>query len=186
MNPNKQKVRTHLNVALLIAGKNIGHARLQSFNADHDYGTTPVHGIGDYLPAEHVNNKFQGTIQVDSFAIRKNDLAQLGISALGEAILTQGVIDIEVKDSGNGLSIRTYKDCVVSRYSERIQQGEICGENATFMFRAVEADNTAFNETANAPRPDPSTFVAPLLVEGTQPVVTTTPAQGNASGLRPA
>lgn len=150
------RVRTHLSARIVIQDQNgvshnVGHGRVQSFDADHDYGTQAVHGVGDYIPAEFVNLKFQGTITIDAFAIRTDDLVDLGLAALGLDILKTGLLDISLHEEGpspydpTSLStapLRVYRDVAITRYRESIREGQICGENATCFFRYAVKDPT--------------------------------------------
>lgn len=139
-------VRTHLQALLFIGNINIGTGRLQSFDADQDFGTQAVHGVGDFLPAEFVHLKFTGTITMDAFMIRTDDLQIAGLAALGVGVLSLGVVDIEVYDTdkhgGSGDLLRRYEHCKISRFRESIREGQICGENATVLFRNVVKDDS--------------------------------------------
>lgn len=157
---DKQFVRSHLQAIIYLQGpasgataQAIGHARLQSFSADHDYGTQPVHGLGDYLPAEHVHLKFSGTIQLEAFMIRKADLVALGLAPLGDAILQSGTLSIAIHDPDNADKVlRSYEGVTIQRYSENVREGQICGENATCFFREVRHEED-FYSSYTAPDP---------------------------------
>lgn len=153
MNPIKNAVRTHLDCTIELdfptdynltgggvtgGAVEIGKARLQSLSASHDYGAQPVHGIGDYEPAEFVHLKFAGSITLETFMIRKRDLVALGVAALGKAILAAGVLQLKIKDIETGSNLRVYKGCVIGSYEETFREGQICGENARLMFQTVE------------------------------------------------
>lgn len=157
---DNQRVRSHLQARIYLGGVNIGSGRTQSFDADHDFGTQPVHGVGDYTPVEHVFLKFNGTISMESFMLRTDDLVTLGVAALGAEILNLGVLDISLYDEKQNL-LRTYQDCVIQRYRESIREGQICGENATVFFRTVDkqapTNNPAAAQVAANPTPNPGT-----------------------------
>jgi hypothetical protein len=144
-----QKVRSHLQAKIYLAGTEIGSGRAQSFDADHDFGTQAVHGVGDYEAAEHVFLKFNGTLTLDTFMIREQDLVNLGVAALGKEILDLEVLEVTLHDE-NGLTLRNYEDCVIQRYRETIRQGEICGENATMFFRTASKGGATGAEQAPA------------------------------------
>lgn len=187
---DKQFVRSHLQAIIYLqtgaAGATkqaIGHARLQSFSADHDYGTQPVHGLGDYLPAEHVHLKFSGTIQLEAFMIRKADLVALGLAPLGDAILQSGTLSISIHDPDNGdKMLRSYEGVTIQRYSENIREGQICGENATCFFREVKHD-PGFYGGDNA-APDPVT-TQPTRGAGIDAGATTAGSSANPAGGSP-
>jgi hypothetical protein len=153
MNPYKNAVRTHLDCTIeiefptdynlqgggtLTGSVPIGKARLQSLSASHDYGAQPVHGIGDYEPAEFVHLKFAGSLTLETFMIRKRDLVGLGVAALGKAILAAGVLSLKIKDLETGELLRVYSGCVIGSYEETFREGQICGENARLMFQTVK------------------------------------------------
>lgn len=117
--------------------KPVGSGRIQSLAADQDFGMTPVHGVGDYEPAEFAPTRFGGTLTLDAFRIRTEDLVALKIAALGKAILQLPIFKLQAYDKVSGAVYRTWDGCVISRYSERIQEGAIAGENATVLYQTV-------------------------------------------------
>jgi hypothetical protein len=189
---DKQYVRSHLQAIIYLktgaaeaTAQPIGHARLQSFSADHDYGTQPVHGLGDYLPAEHVHLKFSGTIQLEAFMIRKADLVALGLAPLGDTILQSGTLEISIQDPDNGGKVlRSYEGVTIQRYSENVREGQICGENATCFFREVKHDTDFYSGYASAPSPIETTptAVEPVKPGETTADPTTSPAAGSPPG----
>lgn len=132
-----QAVHSHIGIRIMIGTKDVGSGRIQSFNADHDFGLQPVHGVGDYLPAEQVPTRFDGTITIDAFRIRTKDLVKLGIAALGLEALKMPIWDFVLFDKIDQKAYRVYENCSIGRYSERIQEGAIAGENATIKFNNV-------------------------------------------------
>lgn len=132
-----QKVRSHLQARIFLNGVNIGTGRTQSFEADQDFGTQPVHGVSDYEAVEFVNLKFQGRITLDAFMIRQNDLIALGLAALGKKVLELGELDVELYDENGGV-ITTYRKCAISSHRVSIREGQICGENASCFFQTAE------------------------------------------------
>lgn len=183
---SNQFVRSHLQAIIHLKGSGatdvatpIGHARLQSFSADHDYGTQPVHGVGDYLPAEHVHLKFSGTIQLEAFMIRKADLVALGLAPLGEAVLQSGALEISILDPDNAnKELRRYTGVTIQRYSENVREGQICGENATCFFREVTHDSTVYAEE----KAEDPTKLEPARASDTPPGATTAPGSTVGSG----
>jgi hypothetical protein len=133
-----QKVASHVSVSIQYQGKDIGSGRAQSFTADADYGLQPVHGVGDYFAAEFAPLRFDGTITMDTYRIRLQDLVDLGIAALGEKILELGVFDIVLFDTIAKKAYRTFRNVQTGRHSESIREGAICGENATFKYTEAE------------------------------------------------
>jgi len=120
---------------------------IQTGDGRRGFGTEAVHGMGglsgsdengSFMPQEHVQLRYDGTFTIDKFYIRNNDLAKLGLAALGSDILSLGLLNVEVKDvAGNlgaGKVIRTYQNCTVSDYTETFRSGAIAGENATLHY----------------------------------------------------
>lgn len=138
---SKQNAQSHVGVSIRIGGHEIGSGRIQSFNADHDFGLQAVRGVGDFNPVEHVHNAYDGTVTLDAFRIRTKDLVKLGLAALGKDILKLPVIDVVLYDKVDKRVYRVYEKCSCARYSERIQDGAICGENATF--KPIDARDAA-------------------------------------------
>jgi hypothetical protein len=129
-----QKVRTHLQAKLMINGQDVGTARMQSMEADHDFGTEEVRGIGDYLQVEADHLRFSGRLSLDAFMLREVTLRDLGIAALGKKVLELDTIDLVVVDEA-GTEIRKYVQCSIINYTETIRAGQICGERASCYFR---------------------------------------------------
>lgn len=118
----------------------VGAGRIQNLSADQDFGLQPVHGVGDYNPVEHAPTRFDGTLTLDTFRIRKKDLVKLGLAALGSKVLQFPIFRIQLFDKVGRKVFRTYKGCSIGRYSERFQEGAICGENATVKFIDVDEE----------------------------------------------
>lgn len=131
-----QSVVTGNTVLLKVNGVVVGRA--QSLDGRRSFGTEGVYEIGSIMPQEHVNQRYEGTVQLDRFLIRKADLAQVGMAALGEEILTTDVIDIEVIDKDTKKPIRVYRGCTCVDYSETFKVGAISGENASFQYLSCD------------------------------------------------
>ena len=104
------------------------------------------------MPQEHINNRYEGTVTLERFLIKKSDLAKIGMAALGEEILTRDIINIEVlskyDDNDNPKVIRVYRGCTAVDYSENFRVGAISGENATFQYLSCDrgdSDSTILN-----------------------------------------
>ena len=131
-NITQQQVATGNILQLVIGGKVVGLA--QTVDGRRSFGTEPVHGIGNFMPVEHVQLRFDGTLTVDRFFIRIADLRSLGLVAVGSDILSLGVVDILVIDTVSNKVLRQYVGCTVSDYTETFRANAICGENATFRY----------------------------------------------------
>ncbi|AAY53328.1 virion structural protein [Listeria phage P100] len=116
----------------MIKGKIVG--RCQSASGERSYGTTGVYEIGSIMPQEHVYLKYEGSLTVDRLRMRKEDLAKLGITALGEDILKRDVIDIVMMDNTTKEVIIAYRGCSAETYNEEIKANEIVSESARFLY----------------------------------------------------
>lgn len=147
-----QTVHSGCTVLIQINGVTVGRA--QGLDARRSFGTEGVYEIGSIMPQEHINNRYEGSFTLERYLIKANDvtnaiagmkdLANLGISALGEEILTTDVIDFVVVDKASGNTIRAYRGCTSSDYSENFRVGAISGENATFYY--LSCDNGDVNK----------------------------------------
>lgn len=127
-----QTVHSGNTVLLKVKGVVVGRA--QSLDGRRSFGTEGVYEIGSIMPQEHINNRYEGTVSLERFLIKVDDLAQVGMAALGEEILKTDVIDIEVIDKATGNAVRVYRGCTCVDYSETFRVGAICGENASFQY----------------------------------------------------
>ena len=131
-----QSVHSGNTVLLKVKGTVVGRA--QSLDGRRSFGTEGIYEIGSIMPREHVNNRYEGTVSLERFLIKKGDLANIGMAALGEEVLTTDVIDIEVIDKATQKTIRVYRGCTVVDYSETFRVGAISGENATFQYLSCD------------------------------------------------
>ncbi len=129
---SKQQVVTGNILQLVIDGKVVGLA--QTADGRRSFGTEPVHGIGDFMPREHVQLRYEGTVTVDRFFIRTEDLRSLGLTALGVDVLDKGIIDMLVVDRLTKKVIRKYLGMTCSDYTETFRANAIAGENATWRY----------------------------------------------------
>lgn len=128
----KQQVLTGNIIKLMIGGKEVGLG--QTLDGRRSFGTEPVHGIGNFMPVEHVQLRYEGTVTLDRFFLRNADLRSLGLAALGVEILNLGIIDILVVDNVSNKVIRQYIGCTLSDYTETVRANAIAGENATWRY----------------------------------------------------
>lgn len=152
----RQSVHSGSTIFLKVNGKIIGRA--QALDGRRSFGTEGVYELGSIMPQEHVNNRYEGTVSLERFLIRKNDLARAGLAALGEEILTRDIIDIEVISKYTGqdnspdpaLAVRVYRGCTCVDYTETFRVGAIAGENATFQYLSCDmGDNKERTDTMN-------------------------------------
>lgn len=142
-----QTVHSGNTVLLKVKGQVVGRA--QSLDGRRSFGTEGVYEIGSIMPQEHINNRYEGTVTLERFLIKKDDLAKVGMAALGEEILNTDIIDIEVIDKNNGQTVRVYRGCTCVDYSENFRVGAISGENASFQYLSCDRGD-ATTSVANA------------------------------------
>lgn len=140
-----QTVHSGNTVLLKVKGQVVGRA--QSLDGRRSFGTEGVYEIGSIMPQEHINNRYEGTVSLERFLIKRDDLAKVGMAALGEEILNTDIIDIEVIDKSSGQTVRVYRGCTCVDYSENFRVGAISGENASFQYLSCDRGD-ATNSTA--------------------------------------
>ena len=119
-------------IKLVIKGKTIGLA--QTADGRRSFGTEGVYGIGEFAPREHVQLRFEGTVTVDRFFIRTEDLRSLGLAAIGSDVLKLGIIDMLVVDRVTRKVLRQYIGMTLSDMTETFRANAIAGENATWRY----------------------------------------------------
>lgn len=134
----KQTVHTGATVLISIGSKIVGRA--QGLDARRSFGTEGVYEIGSIMPQEHVYNRYEGTVSIERFFLKKDNLKELGFAALGEEVLKLDILDISVLDKSNKV-IRTYRGCSIQDYSENFRANAIAGENASFTY--LKASNVS-------------------------------------------
>lgn len=127
-----QTVHTGATILLMIGNKVVGRA--QGIDGRRSFGTEGVYEIGSIMPQEHVYNRYEGSVTVDRFFVKKDNLKKLGFAALGEEVLNLDVIDIVVVDKITREIVRAYRGCSIQDYSETFRANAIAGENATFVY----------------------------------------------------
>jgi len=123
-------------IKLKIDGKEVG--RVQSIDARGSFGQEGQYEIGSIMPQEHVALRFEGSVTVDKFRIRKKSLAELGLAKFGEGILKMGVIDMEVTDRFTGDIVEVYRGMSLNEYSRSHRANAISGENATWLYLSAD------------------------------------------------
>lgn len=132
----QQSVHAGHTIRLKIDGQEIGRA--QGLDGRRSFGQEGVYEIGSIMPQEHVALRYEGTVTLDKFKIRKKSLAELGLAKLGVGILNMDVIDIEVTDRYTGDIVIVYRGCSLQDYSENFRANAIAGENATWTYLSAD------------------------------------------------
>lgn len=129
---DQQSVHSGSTILLMIKNRVVGKA--QGIDGDRSFGTEGVYEIGNIMPTEHVYNRYEGTVRLDMFFVKKKSLKDLGIASLGEEVLQQDIIDIVVVSKADNSIIRAYRGCSITNYSESFRANTISGENASFQY----------------------------------------------------
>lgn len=124
-------------IRLKIDGKEVGRA--QSIDARASFGQEGQYELGSIMPVEHVALRYEGSVTVDKFRIRKSSLVDLGLAKFGVGILKMGVINIEVTDRYTNEIIEVYRGCSLNEYSRSHRANAISGENATWMYLSADS-----------------------------------------------
>lgn len=127
-----QKTLTGNLILLKIKGQTVGRA--QSIDPNTSYGTERVYELGTIMPQEDVHLKYDGKLTLERFMLRNENLVNAGYIGLGEDILQKDIIDIEVIDSSNNKTIRVYRGCTFTDYTNTFRANAIAGENATVFY----------------------------------------------------
>ncbi|WAB24957.1 tail tube protein [Lysinibacillus phage vB_LfM_LysYB1] len=128
----KQTVHSGATVLLMIGNKVVGKA--QGIDGRRSFGTEGVYEIGTIMPTEHVYNRYEGSVSIDKFFLKKDNLKSLGFAALGEEVLKLDILDIVVVSKADNSVIRAYRGCSIQDYSENFRANSIAGENASFVY----------------------------------------------------
>jgi hypothetical protein len=131
-----QSVHAGHTIRLKIDGNEIGRA--QSIDGRRSFGQEGVYEIGSIMPQEHVALRYEGSVTLDKFKIRKKSLAELGLAKLGVGILNMDVIDIEITDRFTNAVVVVYRGCSLQDYSENFRANAISGENATWTYLSAD------------------------------------------------
>jgi len=117
--------------------------RAQSLAGRRDFGLEQVYELGSMKPQEFVPLRYTGSITLNRYLIRGQDLVEL-LKSIGTPfslsdegkILLQSVrgLSVEVRDKYTDRIIRKYSNCVVSTCDEDFRAGAICGETMTLLY----------------------------------------------------
>lgn len=132
----KQTVHAGHTIRLKVDGKEIGRA--QSIDGRRSFGQEAQYELGSIMPQEHTALRYEGSVTLDKFKVRKKSLKDLGLAALGVGILNMDVIDIEVTDKFTGDIIIVYRGCSLQDCSENFRTNSISGENATWAYLSAD------------------------------------------------
>lgn len=127
-----QSVHSGNSILVKVGGVSIGRA--QSLSSERSFGTTGVYEIGSIMPQEHIFLKYEGTVTLDRFRMRKDNKFDVAGKALGENVLRMGVIDIVLEDATTKNVIESYLGCSIDTISMENRANEISSENCRFYY----------------------------------------------------
>ena len=131
-----QTVHAGHTIKFKIGGQLVG--RGQSIDGRRSFGQQAQYELSSIMPQEHVPLRYEGTVTIDMFKIRKKSLKDLGLAALGVGILNLAVIDIEITDKFTGDIVTVYRGCSLQDYSENFRVNSISGQNATWQYLSAD------------------------------------------------
>lgn len=123
-------------ILIKIDGHVIGRA--QSLDPRINFGTEGVYEIGTIMPQEHVQLRYEGSFTLSRFLLRKDNLVEAGYMGIGEDILQKGIIDIEIQNKVDNKTLRVYRGCTFTDYTENHRANAISGEDATVQFLSAD------------------------------------------------
>lgn len=123
-------------ILIKIDGHVIGRA--QSLDPRIGFGTEGVYEIGSIMPQEHVQLRYEGSFTLSRFLLRKDNLVEAGYMGIGEDILKKGIIDIEIQNKVDNKTLRVYRGCTFTDYTENHRANAISGEDATVQFLSAD------------------------------------------------
>lgn len=127
-----QTVHTGHTINIRVGSTIVGRA--QGIDGERSFGTEGVYEIGSIMPQEHVNNRYEGSLSMERFFVRKNDLKRAGLASTDEDVLSKDVITVEIVDKYTGAVVRSYHGCTIVTYRETFRVNSIAGENATWTY----------------------------------------------------
>lgn len=128
----QQTVHAGHTILIRIGANTIGRA--QGIDGERNFGTEGVYELGDIMPKEHINLRYEGSVSMEKFFVRNGDLAKAGYASTDESVLKKNVITIEVVDKYTGKVVRSYHGCTLVTYRETFRANAISGENATWAY----------------------------------------------------
>jgi hypothetical protein len=140
-----RSISAHEIILYIIGPKNRDYpiGRAQRLSARRDFGTEPVFEIGSMKPQEFVPLRYEGTVDLERYLVRLDDLKgimdrvgiKFSLSNEGK-ILAHSTLgfNIRVQDKYDNRIIREYKNCVVRSCDEEIRAGAIVGETMSLYY----------------------------------------------------
>lgn len=128
-NPKESFLSSGHQITLKVGGKEVGAAR--GIEIHQDFGIEPAYVIGTTLPMEHVPQRWNGTLDLDKFYIRKELGSGANFDVSSEGVLTVNAVDIEIIDKDSGETILVAQGCTLTSSSISIAANAFTGEKAS-------------------------------------------------------
>jgi len=134
-------------VIIKLNGYEVGRA--QSISGTRDFGIEQVMEIGSMKPQEFVPLRFSGSLTLERYFVRNDDLLKIlknrnipfDLSKEGLILLHSVTgFEIEIRDKYTSKLIRAYENCVFSSTDETIAAAGIAGERATIVYSEARGD----------------------------------------------
>lgn len=118
-------------IKLKINGVEVGAAR--SANMNQDFGVEGAYVIGSIMPMEHMPQRWNGTIEIDKFYIRKDISVAANFEVSSEGILTVNPVDIEVIDKVSNQTVFIAQACTLTSSGVNFASNAFTGERASLV-----------------------------------------------------
>lgn len=128
---NEHKTLTGNLIQIMVAGKVVG--RIQSISSRESFGTEPVYELGSMMPAEYVTNRWQGTLTIEKYQLRRSQFDGLPV-AYSENVLTSELFDVVVIDKATGVQLEKFIGCIQSDAGKTFQANRAANQNVTFFY----------------------------------------------------
>lgn len=144
-------------VIIKLNGYDVGRA--QSISGTRDFGIEQVMEIGSMKPQEFVPLRFSGSLTLERYFVRNDDLLKIlknrnisfDLSKEGLILLHSVTgFEIEIRDKYTHKLIRKYEKCVFSSTDETIAAAGIAGERATIIYADARGDDSDLSASASA------------------------------------
>jgi len=151
---NVHKTLAGHDVIIKLNGQEVGRA--QSISGTRDFGIEQIMEVGSMKPQEFVPLRFSGSITLERYLVRNDDLINvLHRAGIPFSLSQEGLIllhsvtgfTIEIRDKYTKELIRSYENCVFSSSDETVAAAGIAGERATIVYSEARSyiDNPPVN-----------------------------------------
>jgi hypothetical protein len=133
---NSSQVYSGKNARIIVAGVVAGYA--QGVSWTEDYGIQPVTAVGSFVALEHQPTVYNGTGNIQSWAIKNQNVLALTNIAPND-VLNADTITLEVYDEVTGNPIRILEGVSFSGASGGVNAGQLATEGHPFRYLSARA-----------------------------------------------